>query len=98
MSIGRAKRSGSRFPVASCLRPALPGSRWVGGSAGFIVPPVAAVMYPVDNAGELFRAWRAWACSAPDQAMSNLQRLAEAKKRDDPGNLFRLNNNITPAH
>lgn len=34
------------------------------------VVPVAAVMYPVDNAGELFRAWRAWASSAPDEAMS----------------------------
>jgi FAD/FMN-containing dehydrogenase len=34
------------------------------------VVPVAAVMYPVDNAGELFRAWRAWASGAPDEAMS----------------------------
>ena len=34
------------------------------------VVPVAAVMYPVDNAGELFRAWRAWASTAPDEAMS----------------------------
>jgi hypothetical protein len=34
------------------------------------VVPVAAVMYPVDNAGELFRAWRAWTSSAPDEAMS----------------------------
>jgi FAD/FMN-containing dehydrogenase len=34
------------------------------------VVPVAAVMYPVDHAGELFRAWRAWASSAPDEAMS----------------------------
>jgi FAD/FMN-containing dehydrogenase len=34
------------------------------------VVPVAAVMYPVDNAGQLFRAWRAWASSAPDEAMS----------------------------
>ena len=34
------------------------------------VVPVAAVMYPVDNAGELFRAWRAWVSSAPDEAMS----------------------------
>ena len=34
------------------------------------VVPVAAVMYPVDNAGELFRAWRARASSAPDEAMS----------------------------
>jgi FAD/FMN-containing dehydrogenase len=34
------------------------------------VVPVAAVMYPVDNAGELFRAWRAWASSAPEEAMS----------------------------
>jgi FAD/FMN-containing dehydrogenase len=34
------------------------------------IVPVAAVMYPVDNAGELFRAWRAWASTAPDEAMS----------------------------
>jgi FAD/FMN-containing dehydrogenase len=34
------------------------------------VVPVAAVMYPVDDAGELFRAWRAWAATAPDEAMS----------------------------
>jgi FAD/FMN-containing dehydrogenase len=34
------------------------------------VVPVAAVMYPVDHAGELFRAWRAWASTAPDEAMS----------------------------
>ena len=34
------------------------------------VVPVAAVMYPVDNAGELFRAWRAWTATAPDEAMS----------------------------
>jgi FAD/FMN-containing dehydrogenase len=34
------------------------------------VVPVAAVMYPVDNAGELFRAWRAWASTAPEEAMS----------------------------
>lgn len=34
------------------------------------VVPVAAVMYPADHAGELFRAWRAWAFSAPDEAMS----------------------------
>ena len=34
------------------------------------VVPVAAVMYPVDNASELFRAWRAWASTAPDEAMS----------------------------
>ena len=27
----------------------------------------------------------------------NLQKLAEVKKRYDPGNLFRLNNNVTPA-
>jgi Berberine and berberine like len=27
----------------------------------------------------------------------NLQKLAEAKKRYDPDNLFRLNNNIAPA-
>jgi FAD/FMN-containing dehydrogenase len=27
----------------------------------------------------------------------NLQKLAEVKKRYDPDNLFRLNNNITPA-
>jgi FAD/FMN-containing dehydrogenase len=34
------------------------------------VVPVAAVMYPVDQAGELFRAWRAWAATAPEEAMS----------------------------
>jgi len=34
------------------------------------VVPVVAVMYPVDNAGELFRAWRAWASTAPAEAMS----------------------------
>ena len=34
------------------------------------VVAVAAVMYPLDNAGELFRAWRAWASTAPDEAMS----------------------------
>jgi FAD/FMN-containing dehydrogenase len=34
------------------------------------VVPVAAVMYPVDHAGELFRAWRAWAATAPEEAMS----------------------------
>jgi FAD/FMN-containing dehydrogenase len=34
------------------------------------VVPVAAVMYPIDNAGELFRAWRAWASTAPEEAMS----------------------------
>ena len=34
------------------------------------VVPVVALMYPVDNAGELFRAWRAWASTAPDEAMS----------------------------
>jgi FAD/FMN-containing dehydrogenase len=27
-------------------------------------------MYPVDHAGELFRAWRAWASTAPEEAMS----------------------------
>ena len=34
------------------------------------VVPVAAVMYPVNNAAALFRAWRAWASTAPDEAMS----------------------------
>jgi FAD/FMN-containing dehydrogenase len=34
------------------------------------VVPVVAVMYPVDRAGELFRAWRAWASTAPEEAMS----------------------------
>jgi FAD/FMN-containing dehydrogenase len=34
------------------------------------VVPVAVVMYPVDNASELFRAWQAWASSATDEAMS----------------------------
>ena len=28
---------------------------------------------------------------------NNLQRLAEVKNRYDPDNLFRLNNNVTPA-
>jgi FAD/FMN-containing dehydrogenase len=34
------------------------------------VVPVAAVMYPVDHAAELFRAWRTWASTAPEEAMS----------------------------
>jgi FAD/FMN-containing dehydrogenase len=32
--------------------------------------PVVAVMYPVDDAGDLLRGWRAWASTAPDDAMS----------------------------
>jgi FAD/FMN-containing dehydrogenase len=36
------------------------------------VVPVAAVMYPMDDAGQLFRAWRAWASGAPEEAMSRV--------------------------
>jgi FAD/FMN-containing dehydrogenase len=36
------------------------------------VVPVAAVMYPMDDAGELFRAWRTWASGAPEEAMSRV--------------------------
>src|SRR6266511_3512959 len=40
---------------------------YITAATGTTGPSGWAVMYPVDNAGELYRAWRAWASTAPAQ-------------------------------